>query len=52
MRKCHAFVFRSNPYAELFWSKLGWEPTVSFEEMVEIMVDSDLELLRQENDLA
>jgi len=24
IRKCHAFVFRSNPYAELFWSKLGW----------------------------
>ena len=25
VRKCHAFVFRANPYAELFWSKLGWE---------------------------
>ena len=24
IRKCHAFVFRSNPYAELFWSKMGW----------------------------
>ncbi len=25
IKKCHAFVFRSNPYAELFWSRLGWE---------------------------
>ncbi|ACZ40313.1 MULTISPECIES: GDP-mannose 4,6-dehydratase [Sphaerobacter] len=25
---------------------LGWEPTVSFEEMVEIMVDADLRMLR------
>lgn len=23
--KCHAFVFRTNPHAELFWSKLGWQ---------------------------
>lgn len=27
-------------------SVLGWEPTVSFEEMIEIMVDADLRLLR------
>lgn len=26
---------------------LGWEPTVSFEELVTMMVDADLELLRQ-----
>ncbi len=25
IRKCHAFVFRTNPYAELFWNKLGWQ---------------------------
>lgn len=25
IRKCHAFVFKSNPYADLFWTKLGWE---------------------------
>lgn len=25
IRKCHAFVFRANPYAELFWHKLGWQ---------------------------
>ena len=25
--------------------KLGWEPRTSFEEMVRLMVDSDLELL-------
>ncbi len=27
---------------------LGWEPTVSFEELIRLMVDSDLELLRSE----
>src|SRR5438477_10955536 len=26
--------------------KLGWEPRTSFEELVKLMVDSDLELLR------
>jgi len=30
---------------------LGWEPTVSFEEMVATMVESDIELLREENGL-
>jgi GDP-D-mannose dehydratase len=25
--------------------KLGWEPRTSFEEMVQLMVDSDLDLL-------
>ena len=25
IRKCHAFVFKTNPYAELFWKKLGWQ---------------------------
>ncbi len=29
-------------------SQLGWEPSVSFEEMVEIMVDADIKLLRGE----
>jgi len=28
--------------------KLGWEPTVSFEELIKMMVDTDLELLRRE----
>ena len=23
--KCHALVFRDNPYGELFWSRKGWE---------------------------
>jgi GDPmannose 4,6-dehydratase len=32
--------------------ELGWEPSVSFERMVHIMVDSDVELLKQENGLA
>ena len=26
--------------------KLGWEPRTSFEEMIRLMVDADLELLR------
>jgi len=25
IQKCHAFVFRSNPYAGLFWEPKGWE---------------------------
>jgi GDPmannose 4,6-dehydratase len=31
---------------------LGWEPSVSFQELVQMMVDSDIELLKQENGLA
>jgi GDPmannose 4,6-dehydratase len=31
--------------------RLGWEPSVSFEELVHMMVDSDTELLKQENGL-
>ena len=31
---------------------LGWEPSVQFEELVQIMVESDLESLRAEHDLA
>ena len=31
--------------------KLGWEPKVSFEEMVEIMIDHDLQLAREEKSL-
>jgi GDPmannose 4,6-dehydratase len=26
--------------------KLGWEPTVSFEQLVQMMVDADIELLK------
>jgi GDPmannose 4,6-dehydratase len=29
--------------------KLGWEPRYSFREMVELMVDSDIDLLKEEN---
>jgi GDPmannose 4,6-dehydratase len=32
--------------------QLGWEPSVSFEELVHLMVDSDIELLERENGLA
>jgi len=31
---------------------LGWEPSVSFEELVQMMVDSDIKLLKRENGLA
>jgi GDPmannose 4,6-dehydratase len=30
--------------------KLGWEPTVTFQEMVRIMVDADMDQLRKELD--
>jgi GDPmannose 4,6-dehydratase len=30
---------------------LGWEPEVSFEELIQLMVDADLALLREEHDL-
>lgn len=32
--------------------ELGWEPSVSFEELVQMMVDSDVALLKQENGLS
>lgn len=32
-------------------TKLGWEPTVTFEELIHMMVDADLELLKRENNL-
>lgn len=32
-------------------TKLGWEPTVTFEELIQMMVDADLEALKRENDL-
>jgi ribosomal protein S18 acetylase RimI-like enzyme len=25
IRKCHAFVFQSNPFGELFWERSGWQ---------------------------
>ena len=31
--------------------KLGWVPAVSFDELVEMMVDADLELARREQSL-
>jgi len=30
---------------------LGWEPEVSFKELIEMMVESDLKLLREENEI-
>ncbi len=30
-------------------TKLGWEPAVTFEELIQIMVDADLEALKKEN---
>ncbi len=38
--------------AEKARQRLGWEPAVSFEALVHMMVDSDLRLLKQENGLA
>ncbi|MBL7184388.1 MAG: GDP-mannose 4,6-dehydratase [Anaerolineae bacterium] len=32
-------------------TKLGWEPAVTFEELIQMMVDADLEALKKENDL-
>jgi len=32
-------------------TKLGWEPTVTFEELIQMMIDADLEALKKENDL-
>lgn len=32
--------------------KLGWEPSVSFQELVKMMVESDVKLLKQENGLS
>ncbi len=31
--------------------KLGWEPTVGFRQLIEMMVDSDIELIKEEYDL-
>ena len=39
VRKCHAFVFRSNPYADLFWRKAGWlerEELIVFSKELEV----------------
>jgi len=38
--------------AEKAHEKLGWEPSVSFQELVEMMVESDVKLLKQENGLS
>jgi GDPmannose 4,6-dehydratase len=32
-------------------TKLGWEPTVTFEGLIQMMVDADLEALKKENNL-
>ena len=32
-------------------TNLGWEPTVTFEELIQMMVDADLEALKRENNL-
>lgn len=37
--------------AEKARQELGWEPSVSFEEMVHMMVDNDIKLLQEENSL-
>ncbi len=32
-------------------TRLGWEPTVTFEELIQMMIDADLEALKRENNL-
>jgi len=32
-------------------TKLGWEPAVTFEELIQMMVDADLAALKRENNL-
>jgi len=32
-------------------TKLGWETAVTFEELIQMMVDADLEALKRENNL-
>jgi GDPmannose 4,6-dehydratase len=32
--------------------KLGWEPKVEFKELVQMMVDSDMEKIKKENNIA
>jgi GDPmannose 4,6-dehydratase len=32
-------------------TKLGWEPTVTFEELIQMMIDADLAALKRENNL-
>jgi len=32
-------------------TRLGWKPTVTFEELIQMMVDADLEALKRENNL-
>jgi GDPmannose 4,6-dehydratase len=32
-------------------TKLGWNPTVPFKELVELMVDADMDVLRQQNNI-
>jgi GDPmannose 4,6-dehydratase len=32
-------------------TRLGWEPTITFEELIQMMVDADLEALKRENNL-
>jgi GDPmannose 4,6-dehydratase len=31
---------------------LGWQPTVSFEDLIHMMVDADVALLRKENKIS
>jgi GDPmannose 4,6-dehydratase len=33
-------------------SKLGWAPTVTFEQLVQVLVDAELERLRRESEFA
>ncbi|MGC9397632.1 MAG: GDP-mannose 4,6-dehydratase [Anaerolineae bacterium] len=49
MRPAEVDLLVSNPKKAR--DVLGWEPQVSFEELIGMMVDADLALLKEENDL-
>ena len=40
-------VDKASEYATKAGEKLGWEPTVDFRQLVRLMVDADLEVLRK-----
>jgi len=46
LRPSEVYLLRANPAKAR--EKLGWKPAVSFEELVKMMVDADLELVKRE----
>jgi len=46
LRPAEVYLLRANPAKAR--EKLGWKPTVSFNQLVKMMVDADLELVKKE----